>query len=102
MSTDPLFRMIVEDVFTIRGRGTIVTGRIEQGSLETGNVVELRGAGYHREVVVAAIELFRRPVERAGPGDYVGLVLEDVAGDEVERGDVLAGSKWDLSEAREW
>jgi elongation factor Tu len=102
MPTDPEFRMIVEDVFTIRGRGTIVTGRIGQGSLEAGNVVELRGTGFHQEVVVAAIEQFRRPVERASAGDYVGLVLEDIAKDEVERGDVLAGSKWDLSEAGEW
>ena len=102
MSTDPLFRMIVEDVFAIRGRGTIVTGRIEQGSLETGNAVELRGPGYTREVVVAAIELFRRPVERAGTGDYVGLVLDDIAKDDVQRGDVLAGSEWDLGEAGQW
>jgi elongation factor Tu len=102
MSTDPQFRMIVEDVFTIRGRGTIVTGRIEQGSLEAGNVVKLRGPGYTREVVVAAIELYRRPVEKATVGDYVGLVLKDIAKDEVQRGDVLAGSGWDLSEAGEW
>ncbi len=76
MSTDPLFRMTVEDVFSIRGRGTVVTGHIEQGSLEVGNMVELKGQGYTRDVVVAAIEMFRKKVERAGIGDSVGLVLE--------------------------
>ena len=102
MSTDSLFRMTVEDVFSIRGRGTVVTGHIQQGSLGAGDVVELRGPGYTREVVVAAIEMFRRRVERAGTGDYVGLVLEDIAKDEVQRGDVLSGSEWDLGEVGQW
>jgi elongation factor Tu len=102
MATDPLFRMIVEDVFSIRGRGTVVTGRIGQGSLEAEDVVELRGRGYTRQVVVAAIEIFRRRVKQAGAGEYVGLVLKDIAKDEVQRGDVLAGSEWDLSEAGQW
>jgi elongation factor Tu len=102
MPTDPLFRMIVEDVFSIRGRGTVVTGRIAQGSLEAGNVVELRGPGYTREVVVAAIEMFHKQVRRAEAGEYVGLVLTDIAKDEVQRGDVLAGSEWDLREAGQW
>jgi len=86
--------MTVEDVFSIRGRGTVVTGRVEQGSLGAGDVVELRGPGYTREVAVAAIEMFKRRVERVGPGDYVGLVLEDIAKDEVQRGDVLVGIAW--------
>lgn len=100
--TDPKFRMIVEDVFAIRGRGTIVTGRIGQGSLQEGDAVELRGNECTRQIVVEAIEVFRRRVERAEAGAYVGLVLKDVAQDEFQRGDVLSGSKWDLSDAGQW
>jgi elongation factor Tu len=91
MPTDPEFLMTVEDVFSIRGRGTVAIGRIEQGSLETGDVVVLRGFSYTREVVVAAIEMHKKRVGQVGTGDYVGLVLEDIGKDEVQRGDVLAG-----------
>jgi elongation factor Tu len=94
--------MIVEDVFSIRGRGTVVTGHIQQGALGAGDVVELRGSGYTHKVVVVTIELFRKRVKQAGAGDYVGLVLEDIAKDEVQRGDVLSGSEWDLGEAGQW
>ena len=102
MVTDSRFRMIVEDVFGIRGRGTVVTGRIEQGSLEAGDEIELRGPGYTRAVVVAAIEKDRKRVERAEEGDYVGLKLEGVDKEEVQRGDVLSGERWDLDEAGQW
>ena len=93
MSTDSMFRMTVEDVFSIRGHGTVVTGAIEQGSLEAGDVVELRGQVGSGQVVVTAIEKFRRSVKQAGVGERVGLVLADVAKDDVRRGDVLAGSE---------
>jgi elongation factor Tu len=99
MSNDPLFRMTVEDVFSIRGRGTVATGHIEQGSLETGALVELRGQGHTREVVVVAIQMLQKRVERAEAGDYVGLVLQDIAKDEVQRGDVLTGIEWAMDEA---
>ena len=102
MATDSRFRMIVEDVFGIRGRGTVVTGRIEQGSLEAGNEIKLTGSGYTRAVVVAAIERDRKRVERAEEGDYVGLKLEGVDKEEVQRGDVLSGERWDLDEAGQW
>jgi elongation factor Tu len=91
MPDDMLFHMTVEDVFSIRGRGTVVTGKIEQGVLNVGEVVELRGTYDTREIVVIAIELFRKKVEQARPGDYVGLVLGDVAKDEVSMGDELVG-----------
>ena len=96
MVTDSRFRMIVEDVFGIRGRGTVVTGRIEQGSLEAGDEIALRGPGRTRAVVVAAIEKHRKRVERAEEGDYVGLRLEGVDSKEVQRGDVLSGERWGL------
>jgi elongation factor Tu len=91
MPDDVLFQMTVEDVFSIRGRGTVVTGKIEQGVLQVGDVVELRGTYDTREVVVTAIEMFRKNVEQAGPGDNVGLVLGDIIKDEVSRGDELVG-----------
>ena len=93
MSTDSMFRMTVEDVFSIRGRGTVVTGTIEQGSLEAGDVVQLRGQVASRQVVVTAIEKFRRRVKQAGVGERVGLVLADIAKDDVQRGEILAGNE---------
>ena len=99
MPTDPQFRMYVQDVFLIRGRGTIVTGCIDQGTLAAGDIVGLRGPDYAREVEVVAIEMYRRPVDRAEAGQIVGLVLKDIAKDEVQRGDLLAGSEWGLGDA---
>jgi elongation factor Tu len=99
--------MIVEDVFGIRGRGTIVTGCIGQGSLEAGDEIELRGPGYTRAVVVVAIEKSRKRVDRAVEGDYVGLKLEGVGTEEVQTGDVLSGERrggerWGLDGAEQW
>jgi elongation factor Tu len=94
--------MTVEDVFGIRGRGTVVTGRIEQGSLEAGDEIALSGASYTRAVVVAAIEKHRKRVERAEEGDYVGLKLAGVDKEEVQRGDVLSGERWDSDGAGQW
>lgn len=91
MTDEVLFQMTVEDVFSIRGRGTVVTGKIEQGVLNVGDMVELRGTYDTREIVITAIELFRKKVEQAGPGNYVGLVLGDITKDEVSRGDELVG-----------
>ena len=62
----------------------------------------LRGPGHTRAVVVAAIEKYRKRVERAEEGDYVGLKLEGVDKEEVQRGDVLSGERWDLDEAGQW
>jgi translation elongation factor EF-Tu-like GTPase len=93
MSTDPMFRITIADVFSIRGRGTVVTGCVEQGILRTGDVVELRGAGYTRQVVVRTIEKFHVEVGQAKVGEHVGLVLEAIAKDEIQRGDVLVGSE---------
>lgn len=88
---DPdLFRMAVEDVFSITGRGTVVTGQIQSGCVSTGDSVTLRRTdGSVREVTVCGIEMFRKMLDRAGKGDNVGLLLRGVTKSDVGRGDVL-------------
>jgi elongation factor Tu len=98
MSSDPSFRMIIEDVFSIRGRGTVVTGKVEQGRVRVGDMLELRGTYDAREVVVSALELFRKKVEEASTGDFVGILLKDITKEEVSRGDELVGMMWSLGD----
>ena len=70
------FSMVVEDVFTIRGRGTVATGRIGQGTIATGQSVRVvRGGAESGRFDVSGVELFHKIVDRAGPGDHVGLFL---------------------------
>jgi elongation factor Tu len=97
MPTDSAFRMTIEDVFSIRGRGTVVTGRIEQGTISVGDTVQLERPGFSTTVVVDGVETFRRSVKGAQAGDNVGLLLRDVSKDEVQKGDVLAGSGYQFS-----
>lgn len=92
MPTDPSFRMTIQDVFSIRGRGTVVTGHIERGVLEVGDFVWIKKPNGARGTEVAGIEKFRRRLDRAGVGDYVGVILQDIGKDEVRSGDVLAGT----------
>ncbi|MBW4513281.1 MAG: elongation factor Tu [Scytonematopsis contorta HA4267-MV1] len=84
------FLLAVEDVFSITGRGTVVSGRIERGSVKTGDVVELVGRGKIRTATVTSVEMFQRTMDEAIAGDQVGLLLRGVQKDEVERGMVLA------------
>lgn len=85
------FRMPVEDVFTIQGRGTVVTGRIEAGSVNKGDTVRLtRADGSSREVHVDGIEMFRKVVETGTAGDTVGLLVRDLGRNDIGRGDVLS------------
>ncbi|NLZ52652.1 MAG: elongation factor Tu [Thermoanaerobacteraceae bacterium] len=89
--TDKPFLMPVEDVFTITGRGTVVTGRVERGSLKVGDEVEIVGlADESRKTVVTGIEMFRKLLDSAEAGDNIGTLLRGVNRDEVERGMVLA------------
>lgn len=88
-STQP-FLMAVEDVFSITGRGTVATGRIERGKIRVGDEVDLVGLGARRKTVVTGVEMFRKLMDQASAGDNVGLVLSDMDKDEVERGMVLA------------
>ena len=90
-ATDKPFLMPVEDVFTITGRGTVATGRVERGVLHVGDEVEIVGlAEESRKVVVTGIEMFRKLLDEAQAGDNVGVLLRGVQRTEIERGQVLA------------
>ena len=83
--------MPVEDVFSITGRGTVATGRVERGSLTVGSEVEIIGLTEEkRKVVVTGIEMFRKLLDQAETGDNIGALLRGVQRDEIERGQVLA------------
>ena len=85
------FLMPVEDVFTITGRGTVATGRVERGQLKTSEEVELVGlTEERRKLVVTGIEMFRKILDYAEAGDNVGILLRGIQRDEIERGQVLA------------
>jgi elongation factor Tu len=87
---DRPFLMPVEDVFTITGRGTVVTGRIEQGKIHTGDKMEMVGIKDTRDTVVTGVEMFRKIMDEGQAGDNVGLLLRGVDREEVERGMVIA------------
>jgi elongation factor Tu len=87
---DKPFLMPVEDVFSITGRGTVGTGRIERGVVNVGDEVEMIGLGVSRKVVVTGVEMFRKLLDRGEAGDNVGLLLRGVDKEEIERGMVLA------------
>jgi len=87
---DKPFLMPVEDVFTITGRGTVVTGRVERGMVKTGEEVEMVGLGANKKTVVTGVEMFRKILDEGQAGDNVGLLLRGVGKEEVERGMVIA------------
>lgn len=87
---DKPFLMPVEDVFSISGRGTVATGRIERGRVRVGDEVEIVGFTETRKVVVTGVEMFRKTLDEGIAGDNVGCLLRGVKRDEVERGQVLA------------
>ena len=87
---DKPFLMPVEDVFSIKGRGTVVTGRIERGTIKTMEEIEIIGLKPTRKVVVTGVEMFRKLLDQGQAGDNVGCLLRGVNRDEVERGQVLA------------
>ncbi|MEK0340170.1 MAG: elongation factor Tu [Nitrosopumilus sp.] len=88
--TDKPFLMPVEDVFSITGRGTVATGRIERGRINVGEEVEMVGMGSERKTVVTGVEMFRKLLDDGQAGDNVGLLLRGVDKREIERGMVLA------------
>ncbi|MDR2377228.1 MAG: elongation factor Tu [Puniceicoccales bacterium] len=87
---DKPFLMAVEDVFSITGRGTVATGRIERGKIKVGEEVEIVGLGETRKTTCTGIEMFRKLLDEGQAGDNVGILLRGVEKNEVERGHVLA------------
>jgi len=90
---DKPFLMPVEDVFSITGRGTVGTGRVERGRVKVGDKVERVGIRETREIVVTGVEMFRKLLDEAQAGDNIGLLLRGVEKDDLERGMVLAQPK---------
>ena len=88
--TDKPFLMPIEDVFSISGRGTVVTGRIERGVINVGEEVEIVGIRETRKTVCTGVEMFRKLLDSGQPGDNVGCLLRGVKREDVERGQVLA------------
>ena len=84
------FLMPVEDVFSISGRGTVVTGRVERGVIKVGEEIEIVGMGERRKVVVTGVEMFQKTLDEGQAGDNVGVLLRGTKREEVERGQVLA------------
>ena len=88
--TDKPFLMPIEDVFTITGRGTVVTGRVERGQLKLNDEVEIVGIRDTQKTVATGIEMFRKQLDYAEAGDNAGVLLRGISREEVERGQVLA------------
>ena len=87
---DKPFLMPIEDVFSISGRGTVVTGRVERGIIKVGEEVEIVGFGETRKTVATGVEMFRKVLDEGRAGDNIGVLLRGIGKDEVERGQVLA------------
>jgi len=87
---DKPFLMPIEDVFSISGRGTVVTGRVERGRIRPGDEVEIVGFGAHDRTVAVSLEMFRKELDEGVAGDNIGVLLRGKSKDEVERGQVLA------------
>jgi len=89
-ATDRPFLMPVEDVFTISGRGTVATGRVERGQIKTGEEVEIVGFRETQKTVVTGVEMFRKLLDHGEAGDNIGALLRGIKREEIERGQVLA------------
>ncbi|MCL5021065.1 MAG: elongation factor Tu [Bacteroidetes bacterium] len=87
---DKPFIMPIEDVFTITGRGTVGTGRVERGKVKVGEEIEIIGLGAHKKAVVTGLEMFRKELDEGMAGDNIGALLRGVEKNELERGMVLA------------
>ena len=84
-----MFKMVIEDVFVIRDRGVVATGRVESGTLRVGDTVQVNGG---RSVTVDAIEKFRKKLPEATQGENAGLLFRSISGEQLGRGDVLTAA----------
>jgi len=84
-----MFRMTVEDVFVIRNRGVVATGKVESGSLRVGDTVQIDGS---LEATVDAIEVFRKSIDQANVGDNIGVLFKKLEKSQLDRGSVLTAS----------
>lgn len=91
--TDKPFLMAVEDVFSITGRGTVATGRVERGKIKVGDAVEIIGFGKVQQSVATGLEMFRKLLDEAMAGDNIGMLLRGIEKDQIERGMVIAAPK---------
>jgi elongation factor Tu len=89
-STDKPFLMAVEDVFSITGRGTVATGRVERGAVKIGETIEVIGLGLTQSTTVTGLEMFQKTLDESVAGDNVGVLLRGIQKDQIERGMVLA------------
>ena len=89
-SIDKPFLMPIEDIFSIQGRGTVVTGRIERGKVKVGEEAEIVGFRETRKTVVTGVEMFKKQLDEGMAGDNAGMLLRGIAKEDVERGMVLA------------
>jgi elongation factor Tu len=89
-AVDKPFLMPIEDVFGIKGRGTVATGRVERGVVKVGEEVEIIGVKATRKVVVTGVEMFKKLLDEGRAGDNIGCLLRGIERDEIERGQVLA------------
>ncbi len=87
---DKPFLMAVEDVFSIKGRGTVATGRVERGVIKTGEEVEMVGFRETRKTVVTGVEMFRKLLDQGQAGDNIGVLLRGIEKNDIERGQILA------------
>ena len=91
--TDKPFLLPVEDVFSITGRGTVATGRVERGTVKVGDTVEIVGIKDTRSAVITGVEMFRKLLDQAEAGDNIGVLLRGIAREDIVRGQVLAKPK---------
>jgi elongation factor Tu len=91
---DKPFLMPVEDVFSISGRGTVATGRVERGVVKVGEEIEVVGIKDTVKTTVTGVEMFRKLLDQGQAGDNIGALLRGMKREEIERGQVLAAKRW--------